>query len=212
MVGEIRDAETAEIACRAAVTGHLVLSTLHTQDTLGTLVRLFDMGIAPYLATAALNAVLAQRLAHRVCPACAAPYEPPDEMKRALEARFGSLGGARFRKGRGCNRCHRTGVQGRVGVFEFLVVSDELRQLMADGSTPRTLREHLAQVGFSSLEDDAFQKASQGLIPPEEIFELGLGLATSGEFDYVGREAPEAELPAMEQRSVEITVKDEAMA
>jgi type II secretory ATPase GspE/PulE/Tfp pilus assembly ATPase PilB-like protein len=177
MVGEIRDVETAEIACRAALTGHLVLSTVHTQHTLGTLVRLFDMGVPPYLAASALNGVLAQRLVHRVCESCAEPYTPSAELLRALTVQFGSLERAKFRKGRGCTRCHRVGTRGRVGVFELLTVDDDLRQLMAEGAAPSALRDYVGRRGFHSLEQDAFDKASAGIIPPEEIVKLGFSVA-----------------------------------
>jgi len=190
MVGEIRDLETAEIACRAALTGHLVLSTVHTQHTLGTLVRLFDMGVAPYLAASSLNGVLAQRLVHRICEGCAEPYDPPVELKHALEAKFGSLEQARFRKGRGCNRCLRTGTKGRVGVYELLLIDDDLRQLMTEGVAPSVLREHVTRRGFRTMEEDAFIKACRGIVPPEEIVHLGLGLAMDLE------EAPPEGTPA----------------
>jgi len=177
MLGEIRDLETAEIACRAALTGHLVLSTLHTQHTLGTLVRLLDMGVPAYLAASALNGVLAQRLAHRVCEECAVDYDPSSALKTALRQRFGSLDGARFRRGQGCARCQRRGTHGRRGIYELLLIDDDLRHLMAEGAAPSVLREHVAERGFRTLEEDAFQKACAGLIPPEEIVELGFGVA-----------------------------------
>jgi type IV pilus assembly protein PilB len=177
MVGEIRDVETAEIACRAALTGHLVLSTLHTQHTLGSLTRLADMGIPSYLVGSSLNGVLAQRLVRRVCDDCAEPYQPSPNLMRTLEAEYGDLSEARFRKGKGCARCHRTGARGRLGIFELLTVDDDLRHLVAEGSAPSTLRNYVRGRGFRSLEDDAFLKASRGLIPPEEIVNLGFGLA-----------------------------------
>lgn len=176
MVGEMRDTETAEIACRAALTGHLVLSTLHTQHTMGTLVRLCDMGVAPYLVASALNAVLAQRLVRRVCEACATEYVPPLPLIRALEARFGRLAGVGFRRGGGCSRCHHTGMSGRIGVLELLVIDDDRRHLLAGGIAPSGLREYVTGQGFRTLEDDAFLKAAQGLIAPEEIFRIGMGL------------------------------------
>jgi len=179
MVGEIRDAETAEIAARAALTGHLVLSTLHTQHAMGTIIRLLDMGVPAYLAGSALNGVVAQRLAHRVCEGCAEYYEPPAALTHALNATFGSLEGARFRKGRGCVRCHRTGTKGRVGVYELLTIDDDLRDLMTEGAPPRALKAHVQRRGFLSMEQDAFEKACEGIIPPEEIVELGFGAAVA---------------------------------
>ncbi len=177
MIGEIRDQETAEIACRAALTGHLVLSTVHTQNTLGTLVRLFDMGVAPYLAASALNGVVAQRLVNRVCSSCDQAYTLPPNLHRAFELRFGDLHGARWRRGTGSARCHRTGTHGRVGVFELLTVDDDLRHLLTDGAPPSTLRAYVQERGFRTLEEDAFLKAFHGVIPPEAVVQLGLGLA-----------------------------------
>lgn len=179
MVGEIRDTETAEIAARAALTGHVVLSTLHTQDALGSVTRLRDMGIPGYLVASALNGALAQRLVRRVCDACSADYMPPRELLHALQRQFGSVDGARFRKGQGCARCQRSGTRGRVGVFELLIVDEDLRRLLSDNAPPSAMAAHLKTQGFKSMEQDAFRKACAGIIPPEEILHLGLGLAMS---------------------------------
>jgi len=177
MVGEVRDLETAEIACRAALTGHLVLSTLHTQDTVGTLLRLFEMGVPAYLAAASVNAVLAQRLAQRVCTSCACDCEPSPALLAALEARFGKQPGARFRRGAGCHQCQHTGRRGRIAVFELLVMDDDLRAMMVNGAAPSVVRQHLEAQKFRTLEEDAYLKACRGEIPPEEIVKLGLGFA-----------------------------------
>jgi len=177
MVGEIRDLETADIACRAALTGHLVLSTLHTQNTLATLARLFDMGVAPYILSASLNGVLAQRLVRRVCEHCAEDYVPAEGLLQAFQAAYGSIHGARFRRGRGCAACHRTGTQGRVGVYELLMIDEELRHLIAGGATPAAIQQFVTERGFRTMEEDAFRKACHGLIPPEEVVNLGMGLA-----------------------------------
>ena len=179
MIGEIRDLETAEIACRASLTGHLVLSTLHTQDTLGTLVRLSDMGIPPYLVAASLNGVIAQRLVQKVCEDCAREHQPSAGLRVALEARFGHRPEARFRAGTGCDACRHTGRRGRVAVFELLTLDDDVRAMMVDGVAPRTIRQHVERQGFRTLEEDAYLKACEGVIPPEEILSLGLGLAAS---------------------------------
>jgi type II secretory ATPase GspE/PulE/Tfp pilus assembly ATPase PilB-like protein len=177
MVGEIRDAETAEIACRAALTGHLVLSTLHTPDAVGTVTRLVDMGVAPWMVAACLNAVLAQRLVRRVCEACAEEYQPPFGLRQALQSQFGNLDGARFRKGKGCGACHKSGTRGRLGIYELLLVDEGARHLLSEGADSPRLREHATRRGFKSMEQDAFEKACQGLIPPEEIVGLGFSVA-----------------------------------
>jgi type IV pilus assembly protein PilB len=181
MVGEIRDVETADIACRAALTGHLVLTTLHTQHTMGTLARLLDMGLEPWMVASCLNGVLSQRLVRRVCENCAEEYVPSSALLRALEAQFGSMQDARFRKGAGCEACLRSGSRGRIGVYEFLVVDDTLRDLLTRGSDFNRMREHVFGRGFQTMETDAFMKACQGVISPEEIIHLGFAVATSVE-------------------------------
>jgi type IV pilus assembly protein PilB len=181
MVGEIRDAETAEIACRAALTGHLVLSTLHTQHTLGTVARLLEMGLEPWMLSACLNGVLAQRLTRRVCENCAVEYTPPAGLQRAMRAHFDRIEGARFRKGKGCGQCHKCGTKGRVGIYELLSVDDRFRSLLAGDASQDRLRDYVMAHGFQSLEQDAFHKAYQGVIAPEEILDLGFGLARAWE-------------------------------
>jgi len=179
MVGEIRDAETAEIACRAALTGHLVLSTMHTQHTIGAIARLFDIGIAPYLVASSLNGIMAQRLARRVCEFCSERYEPPATLRRAIQTHFGEATPSVFRRGAGCTRCGRTGTRGRIAVHELLIVDDDLRRLMSEGAPPSQLRRHVFELGFRTLERDAYDKALAGLIPPEEIVRIGFGLAST---------------------------------
>ncbi len=181
MLGEIRDLETADIACRAALTGHLVLSTLHTTHAVGTLARLHDMGVPSYMLAAALNGVVAQRLARRVCEKCAVEFRPPSRMRRALEAQFGSLEGAQFRKGRGCPSCHHRGTRGRVGIYEYVLVDEDLRTLLAEGVAPSELRKRLRDRGFRSMEEDAFEKACRGIIPPEDVVNLGLALVPAAD-------------------------------
>jgi type IV pilus assembly protein PilB len=177
MVGEIRDVETADIACRAALTGHLVLSTIHTQHALGTVARLLDMGVAPWLVAACLKGIFAQRLVQRVCDECAAEHNPSAGLRRALEAEFGSLAGVRFRRGRGCTTCHQAGTHGRVGVYELLKIDEDLRQMLAEAKGTKSLREHVLARGFKSMEEDAFLKACAGIVPPEEVVELGFSVA-----------------------------------
>ena len=181
MVGEIRDAETAEISCRAALTGHLVLSTMHTQHTLGTLARLFDIGIPPYLVACSLNGILAQRLVRRICSECSESYELPPLLREVFEQHFGTLAGATFRKGRGCQRCGRTGTRGRIGVHELLTIDDDLRRMMSEGAAPSELRKYVRSTGFETMEGDAFRKAAAGRVPPEEILRLGFSVASAME-------------------------------
>ena len=177
MVGEIRDGETAEIACRAALTGHLVLSTLHTQHALGTLARIHDMGIPPYIIAAALNGVIAQRLVRRVCEDCAEPYDPPRHLVRLFEARCGTLPPLNFRRGRGCQRCQETGSRGRVGIYELLTVDETLREMLFAGASNSELHEYVVSKGFRTMELDALYKSCQGLIAPEAVIDLGFELS-----------------------------------
>jgi type IV pilus assembly protein PilB len=181
MIGEIRDTETLTIGCRAALTGHLVLSTLHTQHTLNSLARLVDMGVEPWMIAACLNGVIAQRLVRRICENCTQPYDPPFELRRALVTRFGSLEHASFRHGVGCSHCHRSGTRGRVGVYELLAIDDELRHLIAKGFGANTeaLQKYVVERGFVAMEEHAFQQACAGEIPPEEVISLGFEAAVA---------------------------------
>ena len=194
MVGEIRDLETAGIAAQAALTGHMVLSTLHTQTAVGAPARLTDMGVAPYIVAAAVTGVLAQRLVQRVCCHCAQPYVVPPNLRTALQARFGDLSRAQFARGAGCRQCYNTGRLGRVGVFELLEIDDELRRLIADGAHTGDLAMYANRQGFRDMEEDAYLAACEGIIPPEGV--LSLGMSLSMEIDPDGLESEEAEEPA----------------
>lgn len=157
MVGEIRDRETAEIAVRAALTGHLVLSTLHTNDAPGAVARLLDMGIEPFLLASALTLVGAQRLVRRVCPHCA-PAEPGDGLSPTAG------------KGRGCPACNRTGYSGRLGLYEVMPVSEAMRALIAERKDTATLREKAVQEGMLGLREDGLAKAKAGWTTLEEVY------------------------------------------
>ncbi len=196
MLGEIRDLETAEIACRAALTGHLVMSTLHTLDTIGTVTRLLDMNVPSYLVTSALHAIIAQRLIRRICDNCSEPYIPPAGLIHAMRARFGSRAETEYRRGRGCPRCNGTGSRGRVGVYEILKVDDTLRRLISGNATPMQLHEHATATGLRSLEDDAFEKTRLGMTSPEEILNLGFSLAMTVAADDSVPVAPAADATA----------------
>jgi type IV pilus assembly protein PilB len=193
MVGEIRDGETADIACRAALTGHLVLTTLHTRHAFGTVARLVDLGVPPYMLGAALNGVEAQRLARRVCEFCAVEYEPHPGLLHALRDYYGPFEDARFRKGKGCPHCHYTGIRGRVGIYELLVIDEDYRRLLTDGVAPDEVKKFADERGFRTMERDAFDKACKGIIPPEEIIQLGLGMAVA--LDELGVDPAEVAPP-----------------
>ncbi len=182
MIGEMRDAETAGLAVQAAMTGHLVFSTLHTNDALGAIPRLTDLGVPPYLVAATLDAVLAQRLVRRVCENCQEKYEPSAEEIAALEAAarsYAESNGARslpndvlLVRGRGCERCRWTGYRGRVGIFELVLVSDALREAIGRGASRSELQRLAREAGSSTLASDGFEKVVAGLTTIEEVLRV----------------------------------------
>ena len=168
MVGEIRDEETAEIAVRAALTGHLLLSTLHTGNAAGVLFRLLDMGIAPYLLAASLRGVLAQRLVRRICPECREAWTVSPELQHGNVFLRGFAGQTLYR-GRGCAACGGTGYHGRLALQELLVVDDELRKAVLAGSEQSSIETMLRGKGRKSLWEDGREKAMKGLTTWEEV-------------------------------------------
>jgi len=172
MVGEIRDGETARISIEAALTGHLVLSTLHTNDAPAALTRLNEMGVEPFITGAAVSAVLAQRLARKLCPHCAVPYEPGEEELRSLhvdDETVARIAGSTFRRKMGCPRCGNTGYKGRIGVFQLLEMTPKLEQL-ASVRAPREDIERAAQAdGMRSLWYDGVAKVAAGITTVEEL-------------------------------------------
>ncbi|KXU36677.1 type II secretion system protein E [Cephaloticoccus primus] len=175
MIGEIRDAETAEIAIHASLTGHLVFSTLHTNDAPGAITRLIDIGIKPFLAATSLRGVLAQRLVRKICPKCAQPYSPSAHELHALDIGEADARRANFRRGRGCPQCHHTGYFGRMGIFELLLIDEPLQQLVHAGASAAQLRAHARQNGMRSLREDGRRKVLSGLTTTEEILSATLG-------------------------------------
>ncbi|WP_084667137.1 GspE/PulE family protein [Thermanaeromonas toyohensis] len=174
MVGEIRDQETADIAVRAATTGHLVLSTLHTNDAAGAVTRLLDMGIEPFLVNSSLIGVVAQRLVRLICPRCKEPYAP--EQSTSLYAFLGEEGEGRiFYRGRGCQDCNYTGYQGRTAIQEVLVMNEEIRTLVAAKAPATEIKKAAVAGGMVTLREDGLLKASQGLTTVEEVIRVSLG-------------------------------------
>jgi len=170
LVGEIRDVETAEIAIQASLTGHLVFSTLHTNDAPTALTRLVDMGIEPYLVASSLEAVIAQRLVRVICPECKEELDG-SELER-LKQRFGDKLPEKLYRGQGCRRCQGTGYRGRMGIFEMMVVTDEVRSLILENASPRDLRQASARQGMTSLRDDGFRHLAEGKTTVEEILRV----------------------------------------
>jgi type IV pilus assembly protein PilB len=170
MVGEIRDEETARTAIQAALTGHLVFSTLHTNDAPSAITRLINMGVEPYLIGAALNVVLAQRLVRRICAKCREEYEPPRPLRKAIERMGHDI--EKFFKGVGCRKCRNTGYSGRLGVHEFVVFNDELRDAIVAGESVANLRKIAASYGMITLRKDGFRKVREGLTSLEEVIQI----------------------------------------
>ena len=170
MVGEIRDEETASVAVQAALTGHLVLSSLHTNDATAAVTRLVNIGVEPYLVAATVRGVLAQRLVRKICPHCRTRAEP-DALTIAAFAQSGQAV-AGFSKGAGCVRCRSTGFAGRIGVFEIMVPTEEFNVLVARGASLQELHAYLATQGHRLLRDDAFRKVSEGLTTVEEAIAM----------------------------------------
>jgi general secretion pathway protein E len=178
MVGEMRDPETAEIAIQSALTGHMVFSTLHTNDAPGGLTRLLDMGVEPYLLTATLEGILAQRLVRVVCDGCAEPYKPTrDELARIDGAASGKAQKS-FRRGSGCEACAGTGYRGRTGIYEFMPLSDRLRELVVHGATLHAIRAAARDEGMVPLRADGYQKAAAGVTTLDEVLRVTRDEAT----------------------------------
>ena len=177
MVGEIRDHETAEIAIESALTGHLVFSTLHTNDAAGAITRLQDMGVESYLISSSLLGVQAQRLVRRVCENCAQPAPLSEDEVRVLDVDPGLY--PNTRKGSGCENCGETGYRGRIGLYELLVMSDAVRHEIASGADANVIRDQAINEGMKTLRQDGLEKLADGLTTPEELVRVTLsGAAT----------------------------------
>jgi general secretion pathway protein E len=168
LVGEIRDGETAEIAFQAALTGHLVLSTLHTNDAAGALTRLIDMNVEPFLISSSVIAILAQRLVRRVCDRCRTSYTPAAEVL----ARLGIAAGTKFARGAGCPSCSMRGFRGRAGIYELLLVSAATRRMVMEKRSSEEIKARALTEGMKTLRDDAVAKAHAGLTTPEEVLRV----------------------------------------
>jgi type II secretory ATPase GspE/PulE/Tfp pilus assembly ATPase PilB-like protein len=179
MVGEIRDRETADIAIRAALTGHLVFSTLHTNDAPGAVARLLDMGLEPFLLASSIEGILAQRLVRKICPKCKEQYQPDETLLKGLNGAMKCGPDTQFYHGAGCNHCNGTGMSGRIGIFEMLRITGRLRELIPTRpSVDQIVRE--APPDHVSMVHDGISKVVQGITTPEEIFRVA---KTIGEDD-----------------------------
>ncbi len=167
MVGEIRDQDTAQIAVQAALTGHLVFSTLHTNDATGAVTRLVNIGIEPYLVAASLNAILAQRLVRKICTNCKEAFEPPAKTRRAVEKLAGDV--ETLYRGVGCQKCRNTGFAGRIGIYELLVPNDAMRDKITSSPNVNELHELARSCGMVTLREDGMSKVKAGITTVEEV-------------------------------------------
>ena len=172
MIGEIRDVETAEIAINAALTGHLVFSTLHTNDAPGAITRLVDMGVKAFLVASAVRAIMAQRLLRRICKHCAADYTPTDMEKHLLGLSDEYLATHTFKKGKGCSSCGKTGYKGRIGIYEICMLDNDITELVYRNEPTQVIREAARRNGMHSLREDAMRKAEAGISTLEEVIRV----------------------------------------
>jgi type IV pilus assembly protein PilB len=175
MIGEIRDLETASIATNASLTGHLVFSTLHTNDAPSAVARLIDIGVQPFLVASSLRAITAQRLVRRICQNCKQPAELTESEMRALRIERGQLRDAQVMQGKGCEQCRGTGYKGRMGIFETFVLDDEVRHMINRRSATLSLRQRARELGMRTLREDGIRKVLAGLTTADEVISITIG-------------------------------------
>ena len=175
MIGEIRDLETANIAVQAALTGHLVFSTLHTNDAPSAVTRIVDMGVKPFLVASAVKAIMAQRLIRKVCPKCRVPYMPTDYEMEVLKLNPDEMKNATMVRGHGCNECSKTGYRGRMGIYEIFSVDDEVRRLIYEKVPSNVIRARARELGMRTLREDGVRKIMAGITTPEEVISITAG-------------------------------------
>jgi type IV pilus assembly protein PilB len=169
LVGETRDAETAQIAIQASLTGHLVFTTLHTNDSTGAVTRLMDMGIEPFLISASLECVLAQRLIRKICTSCRTAYEPSEQILASLGLSIHDIGDKNFYYGKGCEACNQTGYKGRKGIYELLKISDPVREMINNRAPGILIRQKAIELGMTTLREDGLRSIYDGLTTIEEV-------------------------------------------
>ncbi|MDD4871418.1 MAG: type II secretion system ATPase GspE [Kiritimatiellae bacterium] len=175
MIGEIRDRETANIATEASLTGHLVFSTLHTNDAPSAVTRLLDIGVKPFLVASSVRAVMAQRLVRNICENCKEPYEPTDADLRLLGAAGKQSSEVHLSRGRGCNKCALTGYHGRKGIFEIFLITDEIQRMIFQKVTSFELRARAREMGMRTLREDGQRKAAAGITTLDEVMRVTMG-------------------------------------
>jgi type IV pilus assembly protein PilB len=169
LVGEIRDLETAQIAAQASLTGHVVFTTLHTNDAPSSVARLLDMGIEPFLITATVEGIVAQRLVRKICENCKTQFEPSEIQLMELQLTPDDVKGKKFHYGRGCNKCNGTGYRGRIGIFEIMVFNDEIRDLIMNQASTNVLRSAGLKNGMRLLRDNGLVAIYDGITTIDEI-------------------------------------------
>lgn len=175
MVGEIRDLETAEIAINASLTGHMVFSTLHTNDAPGAVTRLIDIGVKPFLVSTSVRAIMAQRLVRKICRHCKKPYTPDSKELRSLNINPAQAANAHFAKGEGCADCNSTGYRGRMGIFEIFVVNEEIQKMIYENVGTARLRERGRALGMRTMREDGARKVTSGSTTIEEVVSITVG-------------------------------------
>jgi len=169
MIGEIRDLETASIAINASLTGHLVFSTLHTNDAPSAVARLVDIGTAPFLVSSSVRAIVAQRLVRRLCPKCKEPHELTAAEIRALRLDPSQAQGTNAMRAKGCDQCRHIGYKGRLGIFEMFVINDDVRFMINDKASTIQLRKKARELGMRTLREDGVRKVLAGVTTAEEV-------------------------------------------
>src|SRR5262245_28557173 len=172
LVGEMRDSETASMGIQASLTGHLVFSTLHTNDAPSAVTRMVDMGVPGYLVSSSIIAVLAQRLVRVVCTKCKQPFQPPEPALQAAGITPEMASKATFMKGRGCNHCHQGGYKGRIGIYELMLMTSKIRELAFEGAPTQVIRRTAINLGMTTLYNDGISKVLKGVTTLEEVFRV----------------------------------------
>jgi len=175
MIGEIRDLETAEIAVNASLTGHLVFSTLHTNDAPSAVTRLVDIGVKPFLVASSIRGIMAQRLVRSICSKCSETYTPTDREMRQLGALAGQVEQVELSRGAGCESCAYTGYSGRIGIFEIFVITEEVQHLIYEQVGSAELRNKARELGMRTLREDGLRKVIAGRTTLEEVFRVTMG-------------------------------------
>jgi general secretion pathway protein E len=170
MIGEVRDQETAKMAIQSSLTGHLVFSTLHTNDSAGAISRLLDLGVEPYLVSSSLIAVLAQRLVRRICPECRQEYMPTEHELRELG--IGDNSGGKFFAGAGCSKCFDTGYKGRTGIYELMMIDEEIREMIHQHQTAGVIKQKAIEKGLQTLRMDGARKVIAGATTIAEVLRV----------------------------------------